>query len=151
MAFAQRARGGRRGIAGDGPERGSRGERVGGAGGCKTRGYYLLVHKQDQGRKNDQNLQAGLFLSDPLPQRRRAPARRRGGRGMLAAHRRGDKQTLLTYGTGDDAQGRDSPWRGELAAAGPDIAAGKKWLEFRFEDAASFASCLRNGRISHEK
>jgi len=61
---------------------------------------------------------------------------------MLAAHRRGDKQTLLPYGTGDDAQGRDSPWRGELAAAGPDIAAGKKWLEFTFEDAASFARLL---------
>ena len=61
---------------------------------------------------------------------------------MLAAHRGSGEQTLLPDGTANDAQGHDSPWRGELAGPDPDIATSKKWLEFTFEDAASFARLL---------
>jgi hypothetical protein len=67
---------------------------------------------------------------------------------MLAAYRRGDEETLLPYGTGNDAQGDDSPWRGELAATGPDIATGKKWLKVMFEDAVSFARLLEKRKAS---
>src|SRR3989338_3574392 len=142
MVFASGARGGRGGIAGDRSEGSSRGGGFGRPGGCKTRRYYLLVHEQDERGENDQNFQAGLFLSDPLPQGRRTPARRRGGRSALAAYRGSGEKTLLPHGTGNDAQGHDSPWRGKPAGSGPDIATGKRWLGFTFEDAASFARLI---------